>query len=397
MRQLATIQRIEKIEPIENYDRVEYATVLGWHVIVAKGEFSPGDLCVYVEVDSVLPEWPEFEFLRKRNFRIRTIKMCGVISQGICFKLDILPMKENLAAREGRLGVGADVTDVLKIVKHDTQIDEETKEAANNAKDSWIVRKLKRFKIFRRMFAKKSGNFPDFIPKTDEERIQNLPFIIKETAETSIQGKAYSATIKLDGQSATYFLYREGFFRRTKLGVCSRNFWLRSRSANNYWFIADKYELLDKLKKIEQDLWMNIAIQGEIAGPGIQKNRLKLASKRFFVHNIYDIDKKQYITNDGMSKICSVYGLEMVPWVDNTKYGGTNIKLINGSSEVMEISPETTVDEIVEFSKGTVTIDGETTTREGVVIRPVYKIFHKRVGRVSFKAINPDYLIEHGE
>lgn len=102
MRQLATIQKISNIEPIEGKDRIELATVLGWKVIVMKDQFSVGDLCIYCEVDSILPEKPEFEFLRSRcyskkwkGFRIRCMKLKinenkYIYSEGIVFCIDIL-------------------------------------------------------------------------------------------------------------------------------------------------------------------------------------------------------------------------------------------------------------------------------------------------------------------
>lgn len=93
MRTLASIKTISDILPIESKDRIVLAMVDGWSVIVKKDEFHIGDSCVYVEIDSVLPEKPEFEFLRSKNFRIKTMKMAGVISQGICFPLSILPPK----------------------------------------------------------------------------------------------------------------------------------------------------------------------------------------------------------------------------------------------------------------------------------------------------------------
>lgn len=89
-RKLATIQKITKLEPIPGADNIEKATVLGWELVVKKGEFKEGDLCVYIEIDSILPEKPEFEFLRERKFRIRTIKLRNTYSQGICFPIKIL-------------------------------------------------------------------------------------------------------------------------------------------------------------------------------------------------------------------------------------------------------------------------------------------------------------------
>ena len=116
MRKLASIKEVSDLIPIEGRDRIELAIIDGWQVIVKKGEFSCGDKCVYIEIDSVLPEKPEFEFLRSKGFRIRTMKMAGVISQGICFPLSILP--------EGEYGLEQDVSDIIGIKQYEKTIDD---------------------------------------------------------------------------------------------------------------------------------------------------------------------------------------------------------------------------------------------------------------------------------
>jgi len=172
MRKLASIQRIKAIEPIPNADAIVKATVLGWQVVVKKDEFTVGDFCVYAEIDSVFPEKPEFEFLRNKHFRIRTVKMRGQISQGICFPLSILP-------QDIPIGEGYDVTEALGIVKYEPPI------------PSDLVGVVK-------------GMFPSFIPKTDETRVQVLQELLDEH-----QGKACYVTEKVDGTSATFYI-RDG-------------------------------------------------------------------------------------------------------------------------------------------------------------------------------------------
>lgn len=166
MRKLASIQRIKSIEPIANADAIMKATVLGWQLVIKKGEFKPGDLCIYVEIDSILPDRLEFEFLRNKNFRIRTIKLRGQVSQGICFPLHILP--NNIQVDEG-----VDVTDVLNIVKYEPPV------PVN-------------------MQGVMKGPFPSFIPKTDETRVQ----VLQELLNTH-RGSLCYITEKLDG----YFSY----------------------------------------------------------------------------------------------------------------------------------------------------------------------------------------------
>jgi len=115
LRKLASIQKIRALTPIEGADAIEMATVLGWQLVVKKGEFQAGGLCVYCEIDSILPARPEFEFLKPRGMRIKTIRLRGQISQGICFPLSILP--EGSPIEEG-----ADVTEILGIAKWEMPI-----------------------------------------------------------------------------------------------------------------------------------------------------------------------------------------------------------------------------------------------------------------------------------
>lgn len=171
MRHLATIREITTLRPIAGADRIEVAQVDGWECVVQKGEFHTGEHIVYIEVDSIVPERPEFEFLRDRKFRVRTIKLRGQVSQGLVLPLSILP---NGAPAD----LGADVTDVLGIKKYDPEAQQEaqllTKQPAKPK--SALVRFLMRFKWYRKLFmkSKRKGGFPDWIVKTDETRIQNL-------------------------------------------------------------------------------------------------------------------------------------------------------------------------------------------------------------------------------
>ena len=179
MRTLASIKEIAALHPIEGKDRIELAIIDGWSVIVKKNEFQVGDKCVYCEIDSVLPEKPEFEFLRNKNFRIKTMKMGGVISQGICFPLSILP--------ESEYKVGDDVTDIMGVKQYEPTMDREPKSLGETQLDSKKYPKwLMRFKWFRKLVRRydKRGSkaFPAFIHKTDETRIQNIPFRIAQLA-----------------------------------------------------------------------------------------------------------------------------------------------------------------------------------------------------------------------
>lgn len=190
MRHLASIQKVEWKRPIEGRDRIELCGILGWSVICKKDEFQVGDRLCYIEIDSVLPERPEFEFLRQKKFRIRTLRIAGVISQGICFPLDILPEKYRDCE------IGEDVTDIIGVTQYEPTMDKEPSDYAGykqkHAKK--YPQFLMRFAWFRKLVLPKprKGGFPSFIKRTDEDRVQNLPWIVNDKRE-------WVATEKIDG------------------------------------------------------------------------------------------------------------------------------------------------------------------------------------------------------
>lgn len=189
-RKLASIQKIISLEAIPNADKIMKATILGWECVVKKDEFNVGDLCVYIEVDSIVPDKPEFEFLRDRKFRMRTIKLRKQISQGLALSLSILPKNNNY--KEGQ-----DVTGLLGIKKYDPEGELEQKLAQEkiNRTNNKVHKFFLRYPWYRRFFLKpKKDKFPSFIHKTDETRIQNIPNIINTEKDT-----VFSITEKLDG------------------------------------------------------------------------------------------------------------------------------------------------------------------------------------------------------
>ena len=203
MRTLASIKRISGIHPIEGKDRIVLAQVDGWNVIVRKDEYKVGDLCVYVEIDSVMPERPEFEFLRPKKFRIKTMSMAGTISQGICFPLNILP------ARKGGYHENDDVTDILGVKQYEATMDVEPEQPKLVQKSKW-PRFLMRWKWFRKLVLpkKQAKGFSSFISKTDETRVQNMPWILQDNG-------LWIATEKIDGclTGDTYIKTSDGDIR----------------------------------------------------------------------------------------------------------------------------------------------------------------------------------------
>lgn len=361
MRKLATIREVSEIRPIEGRDRIVLATVDGWHVIVTKEDFHVGTKCVYCEIDSVLPEKPEFEFLRPKKFRIRTMKMAGVISQGICFPLTILPPKKDGSEYE----IGEDVTDIIGVKQYEETMDTGDRELPKNKKKYPVF--LMRFKWFRWLVLPKKtkgdkGGFPKFISKTDEERVQNMPWILEDKRE-------WIATEKIDGQSGTFALVKHKKLFRTKYEyiVCSRNLRLSRKDMSSYWQVSDKYQIENALRNLIGDReW--IAIQGECIGPKIQKNKYGVKDFDLYVFNlIYPTGRVGSIL---AKNICENKGLNFVPILDEHV-----------------ILPDT-IDEILAYAHGKSQLAD--TLREGIV-------FRTHDGKQSFKAVDPEFLLKWSE
>ena len=360
VRKLATIRTISNIRPIAGADRIEVAQVDGWECVVQKNEFHVGDTVVYIEIDSVLPERPEFEFLRERKFRVRTIKLRGQVSQGLVLPLSILPPGKTY-------NLGDDVTEVLGIVKYDPEAQKEMQLLQKPQKSkSKLVKFMMRFKWYRKLFAKskRKGGFPEWIVKTDETRIQNMPTVFEVERDN---GTGFSVTEKVDGQSATYFLEKVSR-RKYMFGVCSRNIRLMNPDNSSYWTVAKELEIENVLRKIIGDS-DRVVLQGEICGPGIQGNKYKLDKYELFVFNLIFPNKN--CTTEEIAEIVNPFGLQTVPIIEEGR-----------------VLPET-IAELVEYSKGQ-SVVYKAQKREGVVMRNVPR-------HISFKVINPDFLLAEKE
>ena len=361
MRKLATIRTIKDIRPIDNADAIECAIVDGWECVIAKKDgFKIGDLVVYIEIDSIVPDRPEFEFLRDRKFRVRTIKLRKQISQGLVVPLSILP--------KGKYKLDDDVTEILEIKKYDPQEEQERKlfeEKQKKIKNPFI-KFLLRFKWFRKLYIKpKKGGFPAWIVKTDEERIQNKTkmFEIERDNETT-----FNVTEKIDGQSVTFFAFKENLSQKNfDFGVCSRNIYLKNKDNSSYWTIAKQYDIENMFKNIyEASLpsLKTIVLQGEIIGDGIQGNKYKINGYDFYAYNLI-IDDKKFTTKD-ISLTLGRYGIKTVPIV------------------IESMKLPTTISDMVEISRGKSVLVN--IKREGIVCRNMKK-------NISFKVINPDFLL----
>ena len=276
-RKLATIRKVSNITPILGADKIECIQVDGWQVVCNKGDFKIGDMGAYFEVDCFLPIEERFEFLRKNCYkkmvdggeghRLRTVRLRKCLSQGLLMPLSQFPELQDVVE-------GQDVTNLLGV-------------------------KLYEPPIPAQLHGEALGNFPYFIPKTDQERIQNLPeyFDLYKDVEFEI-------TEKLDGTSCTFY-YNEGHF-----GVCSRNLELKESDSNVYWKIAGALDLESKLSKVGI---YPIAIQGEIIGEGIQGNPYKVKGQRFYCYDIYNIAEQRYFANWKARKIANECEIDYVP------------------------------------------------------------------------------------
>lgn len=361
MRQLATIQRIADIQPIDGADSIEKVRVNDWWCVAKKGEFKAGDLCVYFEIDSLLPSSnPAFEFLKKgtkektmvvegityTGYRLKTIRLRGQVSQGLALPIDTVMERFDRTSKfpsafdeHNYIILGADISHELNVVKYEAPI------PANLA-------------------GKVKGNFPSFIPKTDEERVQNIGDLIEAK-----RGTVVFITEKIDGTSATYYK-KDGVF-----GVCSRNLDLLETEGNTHWMIARRLDIENKIPD-------NFAIQGEIFGSSIGTNPFGLTEQSFACFNAYNIAEGKYLDFADWMDFCITSGIPPVPVLS------TGHTLIESAGEL-----------IAKYDGLISTLDDKTLA-EGVVIRPRTEervVMRGSETRFSFKVISNAYLLKGGE
>lgn len=368
-RKLATVRKIAALDPIPGADAIEVATVDGWKVVTQKGLHKVGDHVIYLEIDSFLPKGdPRYEFLMKSGVRtfegveghkLRTIKLRGQVSQGL-----LLPLREFIDDfvdskwDEGQelsefFFLGADLTEFLGIKKWEAQIP---------ACLGGLVK----------------GAFPSFIKKTDQERCQNLVTEIfapvthadSQHDEGVERDAEYEISVKLDGTSVTYYHYNG------VVGACSRNLELKINDENKDNTIVKTLldsGLFDVLPKLG-----NVAIQGELMGPGIQGNREGLKKPKFFIFDIQNLDRSRYFSARTRSHIMSELAAQGISkdFVDHVP--------IIGTEQTLSGLGITNVDELLKFAEGPSILHP---VREGLV-------FKRHDGEFSFKAISNKFLMK---
>ena len=402
-RELAYVVHIDNIIPIEGADRVEQAIVGGWHIMVRKGQFQIGDLAIYFEIDSKLPEKPEFEFLAAKHYKVKTQKYFKgtVISQGL------LMSAEDFGWENTTGGQFADDAPIIKrpdgsyLIEGDfltkelgvTYAEAEDNKRKANSADKYKKMAQRRPNIFKKKWAQwmmrrnwgkkvmffffgkkkdKKSEWPTWVVKTDEERIQNLVYMIP-----TFQNEKWIPTEKIDGTSTTFTMKR-GKRGKNDFFICSRNVVFDKPDKkcfyenNVYTEMAEKYDIENVLKSIldENKNLLFVTIQGETYGEGVQKRDYSIKGHDFMAFNLIFGDANGAPTRKNpidMSSILSSYKIPCVPFFD-------------------PIELPDTCDEILALAEGASAIDG--LPREGLVFRTLD-------GCHSFKAVDNGFLLKY--
>lgn len=388
MRKLASIRKVHQIDPIQGADRIVLAHIDGWQCIVQKTAFNVGDLGVYFEIDSFLngadADFAAFEqrfsnWKNIRGLRVKTMKMKGVISQGLLMPISELSKLKGLSLKEGD-----DVTELLGIEKW-----ESAEEMTNNGSSS----------------NRSSKPFPPFIPKTDQERAQNL---VGQLMKRRDDDTTYEVTVKLDGSSMTVWVVQptSKYFEAAKQlvepkqqagswleraiqftkrilfgprkapklpirGVASRNISLMESGGGDFWKVAIEQNIHEKLISFGK----SIAVQGELIAPNIQSNYEQVTKPGFYVYDVFLIDQQRYMSPSERRDFIQDIDLQHVPIV------GERIKLsdISTSTNNTEF-----ISDLLKFAEGPSL--NPLVKREGLV-------YKENISDYSFKTISNWYLL----
>jgi RNA ligase (TIGR02306 family) len=345
VRKLASVVKIDDVVPIAGADAIECAQIGGWTVVVKRGEYQVGDLAVYFEIDSFLPEGnPAWQFLVDKAAKrfvdskghvLRSIKLRGQVSQGLLLGLSVL---HSAGVRAECIRLGDDVSDVLGISKYEPPVPAEL---------SGIAR----------------GLFPSQVIKTDQERIQNLGTELFEWSNDP--NMTWEVTEKLEGASCTFA------WLANDLHVCSRNIDLMEADDNSLWKLAKELSITSKFK--DKFNGRNLALQGEIIGFGIQGNIYGLRTQKFYLFDAFDVDQKRYLNPSERRAIASQLSLDQVPVIESSFRLPSNIGRAG-------------IDALIVLSDGDSALKPEQ-LREGLV-------FKANERRATFKIVSNKYLLK---
>lgn len=373
MRKLASIQKVVDIGPIKGADRIERIDILSWESVSSKGTFKPEDLVVYFEIDSWLPPHDAYnDFMALTKMKVKTRKFKKQISQGLALPISDFPELAGKTWKEGD-----DVTELLKVRKWIPGGPDKAIKRQNVGKPKpWYWKMVLKYnwgrKLFYYIYGKGGHNFPShLVSHTDETRIQAAPGLLKQAAKEEDKLGLYCAE-KVDGQSATYVLDKpKGILRKRAFIIASRNYIKSPNDGSNWSVIAKKYSIEDILRKeYSQENWY--AIQGEVIGQGIQKNKYNRNELELYIFNVFNVKEQTYLHLDAIKEFCKRNNLQTVPILD----------------ENYSVEGKTTKDIMVECAGQSKLYP---TKREGIVVRA------KQGKKVSFKAVDPKFLLKHGE
>lgn len=349
-RKLVTIQVINTVSPIEGADFLEKVSFvgIGWKCVAKKGEFTSGDRCLYFEIDSFLPIEEKYEFLRassykvmftgEEGFRLRTIKLKGVTSQGLCLPLSGFP---ELQDKE----VGFDASEQLNVIKYEV-----------DRSDTFELK----------------GDFPAIIEKSSQDRIQNMLSYFEKYQDVD-----FEESLKLDGESITLFRFEN------ELGICGRNAEFKQIESVTPWKIATNKGLDVAVRELNID----IGLQFELMGPGIKKNREQLATHDLYLYNIWDIRNSRFFKPSERNEIFEQLA-ERVKSISGQTLSHTPI--LSKSVKIFQVCP--TLEEILERANGK-SISHK--YREGNVYKSLEYIEDNCI--VQFKAISNQFLLKGGD
>ncbi len=331
-----SLEEIIDLQPIPGADLIEVASVLGWKCVVSKGEFQIGDLGVYIPLDSIVPDdkFNTFEFMRTYKFRVRTVKLRKQVSQGLLFPVSKFPEKQQHLLRTA--SQGEDVSEYIDVIKYEKPIPMQMK-------------------------SQSEGYRPEFLLKTDQERIQNIPEMLD-----LLEFHTFEETEKQDGTSI------QQFFNDDEFGVCGRNWQLKKGDVpSGAWLLEEKYNLEEQMRALK----LNISIQGEGIGVGIQKNRYAIVGVDWRVFDIWDIDAQRLWLPAERRDLTAELGLVNVPVVNEAFSGSL------------------TMEEILERADG-MSLENDQQRREGIVFK-----CNEYIGDnyYHFKVVSNKFLLKNKE
>jgi hypothetical protein len=332
VRKLASVQRISELKPIrfinkdtgleEVAENIQLAVVRGWSCVVLKSEFKEaGEFCAYIEIDSVIPRASWNTHLQKDKpdapIRLRTMKLCKQLSQGLALPLhsvfgatgeEVLPndgirLFYHSPDKYDDFYLGDDITELLGVIKYEVPMSPQLRGIAK-------------------------GNFPSFLIKTDQERLQNIPEILNRKL-------IYEVTEKIEGMSQSIYK-KDG-----EIGVCSRNIDLKKTEDSVFWKAALKSGIIDKLCEYNQDF---IAFQGELVGPGVEGNVYGLKEYDFYLYDIYDIREGRYFRPEERWEFAEKIGVKHVPIIHHSATALSTVEKVlvdaEGISKLADVQRE---------------------------------------------------------